>query len=125
MAKMKNLSDLSGLVYSTNKSLNEELTKPLEDNTTTPKNNQQDLRVMLDKKQRGGKKVTLITGFVGKDDDLKDLGKMLKTKCGVGGTAKDGEIIIQGDFRDKVVEILQKEGFKVKKAGGWNKIILK
>lgn len=118
MAKMKNLSDLSGLVYSTNKSLNEELNKPLEDNSTTPSNNQQDLRVMLDKKQRGGKKVTLITGFVGKDEDLKDLGKMLKTKCGVGGTAKDGEIIIQGDFRDKVVEILQKEGYKVKKAGG-------
>jgi len=78
----------------------------------------QDLRVWLDKKSRAGKKVTLVKGFKGKPDELKALAGLLKSKCGVGGTAKDGEILIQGDFRDKVVDILSKEGYKVKKAGG-------
>ena len=79
---------------------------------------QQQLRVQLDKKQRGGKQVTLVTGFVGAEDALQKLGKLLKTKCGVGGSAKDGEIVVQGDFREKVLEILTKEGYKVKKVGG-------
>lgn len=113
--KKNSLSDLGGIMYSTNPEFEYEEDV---DDTTTPVNNQQDLRVMLDKKNRAGKAVTLITGFKGKTDDLDVLGKMLKTKCGVGGSVKDGEIMIQGDVRDKVMGILQKEGYKVKKAGG-------
>jgi len=114
-SKKNSLSDLGGIMYSTNPEF--EYQEELYD-TVTPDNKQQDLRVMLDKKNRGGKAVTLITGFVGKSDDLDVLGKMLKTKCGVGGSVKDGEIMIQGDVRDKVLALLQKDGYKVKKAGG-------
>lgn len=114
-SKKINLNDLGGIMYSTNPDFEyQEET----DHTITPANNQQDLRVMLDKKNRGGKAVTLISGYMGKTDDLEALGKILKTKCGVGGAVKDGEIIIQGDFRDKILTILHKEGYKAKKAGG-------
>lgn len=114
--KKKSLSDLGGIMYSTDPSFSYE--NDQEEVQGNIPNNQQDLRVMLDRKNRGGKAVTLITGYRGTPGDLETLSKMLKTKCGVGGSAKDGEIIIQGDFRDKVVLILQKEGFKVKKSGG-------
>lgn len=113
--KINDLSSLGGFVFSTNKDF--ELDNHQESTETLAPNKQQ-LEAHLDKKNRAGKVATLIKGFVGSDDDLKELGKMLKTKCGVGGSAKDGEIIIQGNFRDKIMEILQKEGYKVKRVGG-------
>tara|TARA_B100000809_G_scaffold239261_2_gene260670 strand:- start:200 stop:538 length:339 start_codon:yes stop_codon:yes gene_type:complete len=87
-------------------------------NEETPAPNQQNLKVLIDRKQRKGKEVTLITGFVGHNEDLKDLGKMIKTKCGGGGSVKDSEIMIQGNHLQKVYELLINEGYKVKKVGG-------
>ncbi len=104
------------MVFSTNPDFDYEYNSEEEAETLPP--GQQQLKVMLDKKKRGGKQVTLVEGFVGSNDDLKALGKVLKSKCGVGGTAKDGEILIQGDFRDKILEVLQANGYKAKKAGG-------
>ncbi len=106
----------AGVVYSTSDNFDYQYEGGLEEETLPAA--EQNLKVMLDKKSRAGKQVTLVEGFVGTDEDLKELGKLLKSKCGVGGTAKDGEILIQGDFRTKVLEILQKEGYKAKRVGG-------
>ena len=113
---MSKKNSSGGIMYSTNPDF--EFQQESKEISSTPANNQQDLRVQLDKKQRAGKAVTLITGFVGLGSDLLDLGKKLKSKCGVGGTVKDGEIIIQGDFREKIIQILQAEGYRVKRIGG-------
>jgi len=114
--KKNSLSDLGGIMYSTDPDF--QLPAGEEPAAEQLNNKQQDLRVTLDRKNRGGKAVTLITGFRGPVEDLEKLGKLLKTKCGVGGAAKDGEILIQGDFRDKILKILHKEGYKAKKSGG-------
>ena len=107
---------MSGYFLSCSKGVKDPLEVPAEEETTLPPSQQQ-LRVWLDRKQRAGKVVTLVRGFVGSHDDLKELASLLKSRCGVGGSAKDGEIIIQGDFRDRIVDILTREGYKAKKAG--------
>jgi len=104
------------VVYSTDPDFNFEEENQEERETLPP--NQQLLYVSLDRKNRGGKEVTLIQGFVGSDDDLKALSKHLKSKCGVGGTAKNGEILIQGSFVKKIMEILAHQGYKNKQKGG-------
>ncbi len=101
--------DRLNVVYSTNPNFQYEKDEIEEPDTLSKE--KQTLRIQLDKRNRSGKKVTLITDFVGKEEDLQQLGKLLKTKCGVGGSVKDNEIIIQGDFRNKILEILQKEGY--------------
>jgi len=113
MAKKKKRIDI---VYSTNPDYGFE-EDDFNDADTLP-NEEQNLKVMLDRKKRKGKEVTLITGFVGSEDDLKDLGKVVKQKCGVGGAVKDGEILIQGNSVQKVMDYLLKEGYKAKRSGG-------
>lgn len=107
---MSDWKDRLGVVFSTADQFDYEIKSEMMDCQGIDKN-KQNLRVFLDKKQRKGKKVTIVANFSGNEEALKDLSKILKTKCGVGGTAKDGEIIIQGDFRDKIVEILRLEGY--------------
>ena len=97
------------IVYSTNPDFAYDTDETPEEETL-PKNAQK-LRVRIEKNHRGGKTVTLVKNFTGTDNDMKELGKLLKTKCGVGGSVKDGEIIIQGAFKEKIVEILKKEGY--------------
>jgi len=113
--KINDLSALGGFVFSTNKDF--DLSNE-DENIETPDNNKQYLEIHLDKKNRAGKIATLIKGFQGSEEDLKDLAKKLKTLCGVGGSQKNGEILIQGNFRDKIMEFLKKEGFNVKRVGG-------
>ena len=114
--KLNNLSDLGGLVYSTDPNFS---TNKEEEPVATPVPAMQSLRIWLETKHRGGKTASVISGFAGSDDDLQVLGKNLKTACGTGGSAKDGEIIIQGDHRDKILQWLLKNGYsKTKKAGG-------
>lgn len=105
-----------GMVYSTDPNFQYQTDQEPEAETLSP--SEQNLRVWLDRKQRAGKVVTLIKGFVGRDEDLQTLARLLKNKCGVGGSAKEGEILIQGDHRDRVVELLLKAGYqRTKKAG--------
>src|SRR5690554_2056112 len=111
MAKKHN----NGLVYSTNPNFEIE---NIEEEIETLPPQQQELRVYLDRKNRGGKIATLVKNFIGSESDLNNLGKELKSACGVGGSVKNGEIIIQGDNRDKVMQILTKKGYKVKRVGG-------
>ena len=108
----KNKNTNGGLIYSTNANFRPEEDEAEEQATLAPE--KQNLRVGLDKKNRGGKEVTLVTGFIGTTDDLETLGKTLKNKCGSGGSVKDGEIIIQGDKRKVVSEFLLKEKYRVK-----------
>ena len=103
------------MVYSTNPDFEPE---EFNEQRQTPASRHQDLRIHLDRKQRKGKAVTLIKGFVGSDNDLKELGKALKSKCGVGGAVKNGEILLQGDHGDKVLAMLTEKGYKAKKSGG-------
>ena len=112
--KLNSLEDLGGFVYSTNENF-----KPEEQNEHEELDNQdQNLEAHLEKKGRGGKVVVIVKGFQGADDALKDLAKQLKNHCGVGGTTKNSEIIIQGNVRDKVMAYLSKQGYKVKRVGG-------
>jgi len=108
MAK-KNTSDKNGFVFSTDPNFRFEPEENEITNTLAPA--QQSLRILLDKKQRAGKAVTLVTGFIGQETDLETLGKQLKNFCGTGGSVKDGEAIIQGDQRDKVLQWLLKNGY--------------
>jgi len=103
------------IVYSTNPDFKYE--QNANNSQDTPAPQQQNLKVYLDR-MGGGKVLSRIAGFVGKEEDLNTLAKLLKQKCGVGGNAKDGEILIQGDNRDKIIALLTKDGYKIKKAGG-------
>jgi translation initiation factor 1 len=114
--KLNSLSDLGGFVFSTNE--NEDFSSYDDENQETLHPSEQYLEAHFSNKGRGGKTVTIISGFKGPATDLKVLGKLLKTKCGVGGSIKDREIIIQGKYRDKIIQILKKEGYQVKRVGG-------
>jgi translation initiation factor 1 len=115
--KKNDWKDRLNVVYSTNPDYTYEKREG-EGEQETPHPSKQRLRVWLDRKNRGGKVVTLVTGFAGTEEDLKALGRLLKSKCGVGGTAKDGEIVVQGDHRQKILELLLNEGYTGTKSAG-------
>lgn len=107
--KSNDWKDRLNIVYSTNPDFQYEQEE--DDAPESIDKKQQKLRVCIEKKGRGGKTVTLINGFIGQEEDLKELGKLLKSKCGVGGSVKDGTILIQGDFKSRIIEILKAEGY--------------
>ena len=118
--KSKKLSSFEDMVYSTNPQLNSDLqneTNEESEGDVTPAPAKQQLKIFL-VRLGGNKSMTCITGFVGKEEDLESLGKLLKQKCGTGGSVKEGEILVQGDNRDKVLVLLTQMGYKAKKAGG-------
>ena len=114
MAKKKR--EKFNIVYSTNPDFEYKYDEDEETETLDP--SRQKIYVSIDRKQRAGKEVTLVEGFIGSDDDRKELAKFLKSKCGVGGSVKENDIIIQGKFKDKVAELLESKGYKVIKKGG-------
>jgi len=116
MAKKKK-AQWGGIIYSTDAQYTFE-TENNESESATLAPEKQRLYVSLDKKQRAGKVVTIVSGFVGRLDDLNALGKLLKQQCGVGGTVKDGEILIQGDFAQRIMDMLNRKGYTVKRVGG-------
>lgn len=115
MSKKNDWKKRDGVVYSTSSEFEYNYQREQEAETLSPQ--QQNLKVLLDKSGRAGKQVTLITGFIGASSDLDKLAKALKSKCGTGGSVKDGDILIQGDVRDKVVQLLTTEGYKAKRSG--------
>ena len=113
---MANKNKKINIVYSTNPNFKFETQVNKTTSTLPPQ--QQNLKILLEKKHRGGKSVTLIEGFIGSKNDLEELGKFIKNKCGVGGAVKENQILIQGDQRDKTLKLLLDKGYKAKKAGG-------
>ena len=112
----KKRQNFEGVVYSTSEEYQYADSEEHEEESLPP--SKQNLRVLLDRKQRAGKSVTLVTGYVGNKEDLDELGKFIKQKCGVGGSVKEGIIIIQGDFKARILELLLNEGYKAKISGG-------
>ena len=116
MGKNNDWKERLNIVYSTNPDFQYETEQPVTENTLPPQ--QQKLRIQTDRKKRAGKTVTLVNGFVGEEEDLRELGKWLKSRCGTGGSTKDGVIIIQGDFKQKIVDVLKEEGYTQTKPVG-------